>query len=117
MIHPTQFSIRSLLILFFPFITLAIISLPTGLRAQTWETAANHPGDDQYFLPPYPVVFVAARINEEPSGTGLDGKYHIGTDVLSANNPDRDNHLWILLPSGQVKKLFPLNAHQQVGFN
>ena len=83
--------------------------------AQTWETAANHRGDDRYFLPPYPVVFVAARINEEPNGGGLDGKYHIGTDVLSANNPDRDNHLWIILPSGQVKKLFPLDTHQQAG--
>ena len=113
--YPNRVFIQTFLFLFFPFITLAVISLPTVLGAQTWETAANHPGDDQYFLPPYPVVFVAARINEEPSGTGLDGKYHIGTDVLSANNPDRDNHLWILLPSGQVKKLFPLNAHQQAG--
>ena len=83
--------------------------------AQTWQTSLNNQGDQRYFLPPYPVVFVAARIVEEPSGSGLDGKYHIGTDVLSANNPDQDNHLWIVLPSGQVKKLFPLPIHEQNG--
>ena len=106
-----RFSFGLLLLL----ISFSLIQFSNVGRAQTWETAANHRGDDQYFLPPYPVVFVAARINEEPNGGGLDGKYHIGTDVLSANNPDRDNHLWILLPSGQVKKLFPLNSHQQAG--
>ncbi|MGB0909067.1 MAG: hypothetical protein ACPGYT_01795 [Nitrospirales bacterium] len=92
-----------------------LIVMTSMALAQTWETALQHQGDDRYFQPSYPVVFVAARINEEASGSGLDGKYHIGTDVLSANNPDRDNHLWILLPSGEVKKLFPLNQHEQDG--
>ncbi len=99
-----------------PYIAITICSLfastPTTL-AQTWETGSNHQGEKRYVLPSYPVVFVAARIVEEQSGSGLDGKYHIGTDVLSANNPDRDNHLWIVLPSGHVKKLFPLPQHEQ----
>lgn len=105
------------LFLFAPLCLVMFVG-PWGLHsvfAQVWETEANHQGDDRYFLPPYPVVFVAANIYEEPSGGGLKGKYHIGTDVLSANNPDRDNHLWIVLPSGAVKKLFPLHEHQQNG--
>jgi hypothetical protein len=113
--YPNHSLLRISFTFFLPLISLAFLLFPGVGRGQTWETAATHQGDNQYFLPPYPVVFVAARINEEPTGTGLDGKYHIGTDVLSANNPDRDNHLWIILPSGQVKKLFPLNAHQQAG--
>jgi hypothetical protein len=98
------------------FICCTAVSLSTVApsHAQTWQTAANHVGDDRYFLPPYPVVFVAARVNEIPSSTGIDGSYHIGTDVLSANNPDRGHHLWIIMPDGAVKKLFPLPAHQQV---
>ena len=81
--------------------------------AQVWQTAANNPGDETYYQPPYPVAFVAATINEIPNGSGVKGHYHIGTDVLSANNPDQGNHLWMLLPNGAVKKLFPLDIHEQ----
>ena len=69
-----------------------LLSVPTVV-AQTWETAADHAGDDRYFLPDYPVAFVAARVVEVPGSSGFVGQYHIATDVLSANNPDRDNHL------------------------
>jgi hypothetical protein len=103
-------SIRFVSILF----TVCSFAMSNGAAfGQTWETAVAHPGDDTYYLPPYPVVFVAAHITEVPSESGLDGNYHIGTDVLSANNPDRDNHVWVLLPTGQVEKLFPLNVHGQ----
>ncbi len=88
-------------------------TLSAGLAAaQVWETAADHPGDDRYYTPNYPVVFVAARVVEDTSGNNIVGKYHIGTDVLSANNPDRDNHLWVALPNGNIEKLFPLPEHQ-----
>lgn len=82
--------------------------------AQTFETAADHPGDAKYFLPDYPLAFVAARVNEVPDNGAINGLYHIGTDVLSANNPDGGHHLWIVLPDGQVKKLFPLPQHENV---
>ena len=35
--------------------------------------------------------------------------------MLSANNPDRNQSLWILLPDGAVKKLFPLAVHESQG--
>lgn len=94
-----------------------VVGLSTVASAQVWDTAIDHPGDEAYYLPDYPLVFVAARVVEGPNslGPGIAGKYHIGTDVLSANNPDRDNHLWIVLPTGAVVKLFPLDAHQTAG--
>ena len=99
----------------FLFAGCAALASPNVGMAQMWETAANHQGDDKYFLPSYPVVFVAARVTEKQTSTGINGTYHIGTDVLSANNPDQGHHLWIVLPDGQVKKLFPLPAHEQAG--
>lgn len=92
----------------------ALLALLASLsvQAQTWETAATQPSNPAYFQPDYPVAFVGAKVFEEATGTGVNGKYHIGTDVLSANNPDAGHHLWILLPDGQVKKLFPLPAHE-----
>lgn len=91
-----------------------MLMLALTVQAQTWETAGSDPTNPGYFQPDYPLAFVAAEIFEEPTGTGVNGKYHVGTDVLSANNPDAGHHLWILLPDGQVKKLFPLPVHQSV---
>ncbi len=92
------------------------VLMPLTVQALTWQTAANNPGNPDYHLPSYPIAFVAAEIVEQPDsdGFGTQGYYHIGTDVLSANLPDKDHHLWILLPDGQVKKLFPLDAHENI---
>lgn len=79
--------------------------------AQVWQTAANNPGDNTYYLPEYPIVFVTHEIVETTTSTGLKGEFSIGTDVLLANRPDGGNQLWILLPSGLVKLLFPLPNH------
>jgi len=98
-----------------------------------WDTASSHPGDTSYHQPAYPIAFVRAPVVETTqamckvgtscttytgtcSGTVYPnatlGNYHVGADVLSANDPDRGNELWIYLPStGQVKKLFPRASH------
>ena len=82
---------------------------------QIWQTAANNPGDNTYYLPPYPVAFVSHEIVETPTSTGVQGSFNIGTDVLLANQPDGGNKLWILLPTGQVQLLFPLQIHLDSG--
>ncbi len=92
-----------------------VVVAPVLVVGQVWDTALDHPGDDRYVLPDYPIAFVAARVVENSSEGETVGNYHIGTDVLSANNPDRGNHLWILLPTGQVVKLFPLDTHVASG--
>lgn len=89
---------------------IALVSLPVG--AQVWDTAATNPGSDAYFQPTYPLIFVAAEIRETTQGGGaIVGTQKIGTDVLSANNPTGGHQLWILLPNGVVKQLFPLATH------
>lgn len=86
------------------------------LAAQVWDTAATNPGDDAYYQPPYPLVFVAAEIRETVQGGGaIQGSQRIGTDVLFANNPSGGHKLWILLPNGAVKLLFPLQVHVNQG--
>jgi hypothetical protein len=76
---------------------------------------ANSTGPESFVNLPYPIVFVGVKIRENLlNNGGRDGEYHHGTDVLSANNPDAGNHLWIYLPGGQVKKLFPLSQHQLI---
>lgn len=83
--------------------------------AQDWQTSRNNPGNISFVSLPYPVVFVASKIVEAPNTQGgITGSYHIGTDIISANNPDAGNHLWIYLPGGTVTKLFPLPSHQSV---
>jgi len=79
-----------------------------------WDTETTTLGNPtDYHLPEYPLAFVGAKINEIPLGdTGVEGFYHIGTDVLSANNPDAGHHLWLLRTNGLVDKLFPLPIHQ-----
>lgn len=92
---------------------LAVILCPFSLSAQTFQTRANNPADTSYHLPNYPLVFVSSMIKLVPNSLGgLSGQYNIGTDVLSAGAPSGGNALWILLPDGQVKKLFPLASHQ-----
>lgn len=102
-----------------------------------WDTAASNPGNANYYLPPYPIAFVRVPVVETTQGmckTGSScapssgscsgtyfpnatkGTYHVGTDVLSANDPDPGNELWIYLPStGQVIKLFPRPIHETNG--
>ena len=92
------------------------VALPAAVPAQVgipyeeiWDTPAMHPGDPNYFQPPYPIAFVAAKLAYATSPQNPWD--HIGTDVLSANNPGEGHHLYILLTNGQVKKLFPLDKH------
>ena len=102
---------------------------PWPVPTPGWETASSNPGTPNYHLPAYPVAFVRAPLVETTSAmckvgsscstsTGscsgplfpaaILGDYHVGADVLSANDPDPGNELWIYLPAtGQVKKLFP----------
>ena len=89
---------------------LFIISFSSlAISFKTKLTSAN---DEGFYQPKYPVIFVSAPIKEEEnSNGGLSGTYNLGTDVLSANNPSGGNELWILLPDGQTKKLFPLDIH------
>lgn len=82
------------------------------ISAQSWETGAGHPGDAQYFLPDFPVAFVA---NAGHADGSTETGAHLGADVMSATNPAPQGPgggLYILLPSGQVKKLFPLPVHE-----
>jgi hypothetical protein len=99
-----------------------------------WDTAVVNPGDQNYYLPSYPIAFVRVPVVEttqdmcqvgsscspyDTSCTGLrypsatKGAYHVGTDVLSANDPNPGAELWIYVPStGQVIKLFPRPIHE-----
>lgn len=80
--------------------------------ALSFKTKSNSTGNEGFYQTDYPLIFVSAPIKEsENSSGGLTGKYETGTDVLSANNPDGGNELWILFPNGQTKKLFPLDIH------
>jgi len=103
--------------------------------AFTPDSAINHPNDPSYYLPVYPMIYVTAPIIEQVQASSTCsydhdnsqntpeqsftaptrvGNYNIGTDVLSANDPSPGNELWILLPNGQSKKLFPLAAHTSI---
>lgn len=99
-----------------------------------WDTASSNPGNTNFYQPAYPIAFVRAPVVETThamckvgsscsnytgscSGTvypnATVGSYHVGTDVLSANDPNPGNELWIYLPStGQVVKLFPRTIHE-----
>ena len=89
------------------YFTLSITS-----SAQSFKTTSTSSNEEGFYQPDYPVIFVSTPIIEkENSYGGLTGDYKIGTDVLSANNPNGGNKLWILLPDGQTKLLFPLNIH------
>jgi len=80
---------------------------------ETFTTALSPGADESFHKQDYPLIFVTAPIKEvENKYGGLSGKYEIGTDVLSANNPNGGNKLWIMLPDGQTKLLFPLDIHQ-----
>lgn len=106
-----------------------------------WDTKFSNPGNPNFFAPAYPIAFVKAPVVEtvtpdcgcytttscvmpppadcttRPINPGVvvactNGNYHLGTDVLSANDPNPGNELWIFLPStAAVKKLFPRPIH------
>lgn len=101
-------------IIFQRFTFVAIIGLcgAHSTAAQVFQHGANNPGNLSFHTVPYPVVFVASPIKlvANPQG-GVTGTYKLGTDVLSAPTPSGGNELWILLPNGVTKKLFPLPVH------
>lgn len=81
-----------------------------------WNTAATHPGDPKYKALDYPVVFVSTHAYKQGDG---NGQIHvrIGQDVIASNNPaPQGEHggLYVLLPDGRVRKLFPLAEHEDV---
>ncbi len=93
---------------------LCLLSLPIFTFAQAFKTAANADSSNTYYQPDYPLIFVSSEIKEQTnSAGGTSGSYKLGTDVLSANNPDGGNKLWLLLPNGETKLLFPLTTHLQ----
>ncbi len=97
------------------FLVLSLFVICESGFTQTWKTVLNSNRSEGFVNLPYPVVFVGARIREVIMNSGgRDGEYHHGTDVLSANNPDAGNHLWIYLPGGAIRKLFPLPSHQNI---
>ncbi|OUR60596.1 hypothetical protein A9Q74_12700 [Colwellia sp. 39_35_sub15_T18] len=80
--------------------------------AQSFKTTLTASENEAFYQPDYPLIFVSAPIIEvENSHGGMDGTYELGTDILAANNPSGGNKLWILLPDGQTKLLFPLDIH------
>ena len=88
--------------------------ITSPVEAQTWQAAANNPGNDTYVDLPYGVAFVSVDVVEVPITAGLPevkGIYAIGTDVLAANAPSKDNQLWYLPPGQLPVKLFPLPDH------
>jgi len=97
-------------------LAIAVSAVAVPQPPPTWDTWAN-PLDPSatYHDPGYPLAFVAVAIREDPISGGTDGNYHHGTDVLSVNNPDAENHLWVLNTDGNVVKLFPLDIHETLG--
>jgi hypothetical protein len=91
-----------------------LLALVPAAGAQTWDTATQNPGNPKYHQPNYPVLFVAStghanEVSQQPP--------HLGMDVLSASNPSTQGSgggLYAFLPTGAVKKLFPLAAHEGV---
>lgn len=101
--------------------------------APQWEIKRNAVVPGEFHAPTYPLAFVAAPIYEivtpgpfcasDCTSTGIPGcqpqvaerrrnDYRIGTDVLSANDPEEGSALYIYLPANHtVVKLFPLAAH------
>lgn len=69
-------------------------------RFDTWK---NKPG--QFKKPDYPIVFVASY---RDSTVGNGGNF--GTDVTEVGVPLGGQELWIVLPNGTAKKLFPYPA-------
>lgn len=78
-----------------------------------WDTAASHPGDDRYVDLDYMTIFVA---NQGRDDGGVNQFVHIGTDVIASNNPGPmgdEGGLYVVMPGGRVRKLFPLPVHDQ----
>jgi hypothetical protein len=84
-----------------------------NVQAQQWQTASANSGNSAFHAPDYPLIFVAAKNKTETirNGGRLAAAEPFGLDVLAANAPKAGNELWILLPNGSVKKLFPLPVH------
>ncbi|GAA0817884.1 hypothetical protein GCM10009111_19870 [Colwellia asteriadis] len=94
------------------FLALCVTSFSS--LATSFKTQINAANNEEFYQPDYPLIFVSAPIKVfDNTYGGVTGTYKLGTDVLSANNPSGGNELWILLPNGQSKKLFPLEIHLQ----
>ncbi|NOT29523.1 MAG: hypothetical protein HOP15_03635, partial [Planctomycetes bacterium] len=86
----------------------------TPLCAQVWDTPAEHPGDPRFHQPDYPLVFIASQGHGDAA---TETPPHLGLDVHATSNPAAHGPaggMYVLLPGGQVKKLFPLPEHESV---
>ena len=72
---------------------------PTPFRFHTWRTKPS------YYKPAYPIVFVSSYRDDSIGNGG-----NFGTDVLQVGAPQAGQELWILLPNGIPKKLFPIQG-------
>lgn len=92
---------------------ITIFAFCSAADSQVFKTKLTDP---TFHLPAYPLVFVASYRQAVASGTsGNGGK--MGLDVIHSSAPNRGQELWILLPNGQTKKLFPYAgwaAHQNI---
>ncbi|WP_057832848.1 DNRLRE domain-containing protein [Colwellia sp. TT2012] len=96
------------------FVILSCFAVSISSSAQSFKTSLTAANNEGFYQPNYPLIFVSAPIIETANKYGgVSGTYKFGTDVLSANNPSGGNKLWILLPNGQTKLLFPLDIHLQ----
>ncbi|MFT5812724.1 MAG: hypothetical protein ACI9VT_000461 [Psychroserpens sp.] len=94
------------------FLIFVCVGISITCSAESFKTTLTATDYEDFYQPHYPLIFVSAPIIEtENKLGGVDGRYKLGTDVLAANNPNGGNKLWILLPDGQTKLLFPLNIH------
>ena len=96
------------------FVVIAFLAISFTSTAQSFKTRLTASVNEGFHQPNYPLIFVSAPIIEaENKHGGVTGKYKFGADVLAANNPSGGNKLWMLLPDGQTKLLFPLDIHLQ----
>lgn len=65
-------------------------------RFETWKT------NSAFKKPDYPIVFVASYRDSSVNNGG-----NFGTDVTEVGVPLGGQQLWIVLPNGEAKKLFP----------
>ncbi len=94
------------------FLAASIVALPQA-RAQSWPAPSFQVGS----APARPLAFVA-RFNDCDHFNASGGRYcersSSGTDANNADLPDHVADLWVLLPNGTTRKLFPLNIARDI---
>lgn len=91
----------------------ALILFLVPLYSASAQSFITHQTNNSYYQPPYPLVFVATYRDANISYSNPNGG-NMGFDVIEAVAPERGQELWILLPNGATRKLFPYPAHQAI---